>query len=280
MDEDSAWVGPSIQPLPHTVRTLADGPPERNPSLPAGSLCVLAAEGGKVAAPRDLLSVTFGRHRPAVDVCVGGKDGHVSRLQGSLTRYGNANGEWWIRNEGQATIRTPTDRLVAGQQCVLPEGYTPLFVVASAKRQFLLEVLIVTPFSERSSVGPDATTDRSAFWSLSRREHMVLAALAQNYLLGVRNPQPISARQAAIDLNEVAGESGWTERKVQNVVLTVRLRLSEAGVPGLLREDFPTDNIGNVINHNLIQTLLDSRNLAASDLHILGLEAHWSAPRI
>ncbi|MDR3033951.1 MAG: FHA domain-containing protein [Kitasatospora sp.] len=269
---DPSRGGPPIQPLSLSVRTLADGPPERTPPLPAGALCVLAAEGGVMAVPRDGRRVTFGRNEPAVDVCVGRRDGHVSRLQGSLTHYGDTVGEWWLRNEGQATIRTPTDRLVTGQQSVLPEGYTPLFIVASAKRQFLVEVLVVTPLAEGGTVRPGATTVRSGFWTLSDQEHLVLAALAQNYLLALKNPQPISAKQTAMDLNDIAGQSGWTERKVQNMIQPVRLRLSRAGIPGLLREDFPTDNVGNIINHNLIQALLDARNLAAPDLRMLGLE--------
>jgi hypothetical protein len=222
-----------------------------------------------LAAPRSGLIVRFGRNPPDVDVCIGRSDARVSRLHGSLRCYGD--GTWWLRNEGQALIRTSATVLLARQEAALDTGYSPIFIEVARGHCYLVEVLIIGASDVRLPPPPgDETEPPAQEWELTPRELLALTALAQNYLLDLPNPQPLSAKGVAGELNGLAGAGRWSERVVQHLLADLRMRMSAAGVPGLRKEDFPTENVGNIMNHNLIQELLLSATLVPADLRRLG----------
>jgi hypothetical protein len=250
-------------PLPPSVGGLAG----LVPPAPPGSIFVLAAGGGFAAPPRDRFEVVFGRREPDVHVCIGPDDPRMSRLQGRLVRAGN---EWWLRNEGKLPIRLPQSRfLLSGNEIPLSEGYSPLFIRTSRQREHLLEVRVVGR--------PDAVVDAHDMtgtlspdsWQIDGVERVVLTALALRYLRQEPHPQPQSWNQVAADLNNVAanGRTDWTPKKTANTVLKVRERLA-SHVPGLRLEDWG-DPAGNMVNHQLIQELLQTATLRPPDLRLL-----------
>lgn len=245
------------QPLPPSPVGLA-GPV---PPAPPGSLFVLAADGGFAAPPTPAFEVVFGRKEPDVHVCIGPDDPRMSRFQGRITRGGE---EWRLRNEGRLPIRLPQSRfLLSGNEVPLDEGYSPLFIRTSSRREHLLEVRIVGADTPAS-----ADADR---WDLDQNERLVLTALATRYLRQEPHPRPQSWHQVANDLNAAMGtRSDWTHKQAANVVLKVRDRLSPY-VAGLRLADWG-DPEGNMVNHQLIQELLQSATLRPPDLRLLTTE--------
>lgn len=252
------------RPLPPSPGGLAG----RVPPAPPGSLFVLAADGGFAAPPRPAFAVVFGRKEPDVHVCIGPDDPRMSRFQGRITHNG---GEWWLRNDGKLPIRLPQSRfLLSGNEIPLVEGYSPLFIRTSKRREHLLEVRVVGAGSKDTLVGADHPTDTAepANWDLDPTERLVLTALALRYLRQEPHPQPQSWKQVALDLNSAAGtRSDWTHKQAANVVLKVRDRLVPY-VDGLRLEDWG-DPAGNMVNHQLIQELLQTASLRPPDLRLL-----------
>lgn len=251
-------------PLPPSVGGLAGGVPP----APPGSIFVLAAAGGYAAPPREGYQLLFGRKEPDVHVCVGADDPRVSRFQGRIMCAGN---EWWLRNDGNLPIRLPQSRfLLTGNEVPLGEGYSALFIRTSKRREHLLEVRVVGSGLKDTMAGTsEPTVTRAAeTWEIDDTERLVLAALALRYLRQEPHPQPQSWNQVALDLNRAAaGESNWTGKKAANVVLKVRERLTPY-VAGLRLEDWG-DPAGNMVNHQLVQELLQTATLRPPDLRLL-----------
>lgn len=251
--------------LPPSTPSLAIGVP---PS-PAGTLYVLASRGGLAATPRANFAVLFGRNEPDVHVCVGADDPHVSRCHGRLVCDGTS---WWLRNEGRLPIRLPRSTLLlSGEEAPLADGYSPLFIRSSPRREHVLEVRVVGRPARDSGdeVAPDDETLRRPAHELSEEERLVLTSLAQRYLRQDRYPQPQSWKQVAGELNELVGDERWNAHLAANVVGKVRERLSRAGVKGLTREEVG-EPVGNALNHNLIHELLETTTLVPPDLRLLG----------
>jgi hypothetical protein len=252
------------RPLPPSVGGLAGGVPP----APAGSIFVLAAHGGFAAPPMARFEVVFGRKETDVHVCIGQNDPRVSRLQGRIVCSGT---EWWLRNEGRLPIRLPQSRfLLSGNEIRLTEGYSPLFIRTSKRREHLLEVRVVGAGTRDTLAGFDDPTDTAepATWPIDETERLVLTALALRYLRQEPHPQPQSWKQVAHDLNSaVVGRDDWTHKQAANVVLRVRERLTPH-VDGLRLEDWG-DPAGNMVNHQLIQELLQSATLRPPDLRLL-----------
>jgi hypothetical protein len=82
------------------------------------------------------------------------------------------------------------------------------------------------------------------------------------------HPQPLTWRQAYEHLNDLKPDAGWTAKKVEHKVTTVRDRLSRGGVPGLTREEVG-EPVGNTLNQNLIRELMESTTLVPPDLALL-----------
>ncbi len=234
------------------------------PPSPPGTIYVLASAGGVAAAPRQNFALLFGRGHPDVHVSLGEGDPHVSRCHGRLMCHGT---EWWIRNEGLLPIRMPQSTLLlSGQESSLPNGYTPMFIRSSPRREHLLEVRIVgAQSSVETGVGSHDTTMAPRTWSLGDAERLVLTALGQRYLRQERHPQPQSWKQVADELNGLTDAPEWNAHRAANVVGAVRERLSGAGVKGLTREEVG-EPVGNVLNHNLIHELLETTTLTPRDL--------------
>jgi hypothetical protein len=254
------------QVLPGSMRSLASGVPSASP----GTIFALAAAGGFKVPPRKF-TLHFGRGRDDVHVPIGVNDPYVSRLQGVLVGDGR---EWWVRNEGRLPIQLPGEAmLLSGHELPIECGYTPLLIASAKGRSHLLEVYVVgsraTDINGEQAV---RTTKAPDVYDLSPLERLVLTALAQRYLRQVRYPQPVSWKQVADCLNQLADGRQWTPKKAEHIVSAVRMRLAGGPVPipGIRREDGVGEPVGNTLNHNLIQALLRSTTLMPADLHLLG----------
>lgn len=62
--------------------------------------------------------------------------------------------------------------------------------------------------------------------------------------------------------------AGWTQKKVEHMVVVVRDRLAHDGVAGMTREEVG-EPVGNMLNHNLLTELLVSTTLVPPDLNLL-----------
>ncbi|AKH86240.1 hypothetical protein AA958_33010 [Streptomyces sp. CNQ-509] len=254
--------------LPKEVGSLSRGlPPADVPPQPE-TLFVLGANGGMSVAPDADFTVVFGRNEPEVHVCVGGGDQHVSRRQGILTRQ---YARWVLTNTGKRPIRFPDSRLVhRGDQAFLPAGYTPLFVV-SPRQDHLLEVRIS---AARPGGGAGGTTVQEESTLSDEREleddeRLVIVCLAQRYLQGDPQPQPLTWAQVADELKRREPHRNWTEKTTAHIVSGVRRKLSRKGVQGLLAKEVPPP-VGNALNHNLITDLLETATIKKEDLSLLG----------
>jgi hypothetical protein len=265
------------QVLPGWVRSLAGGVPqpppgaEPLPPAPPGTIFVLGVDGG-YAVPPQRFTLLFGRAEADVHVPIGVDDSRISRRQGRLTCEGT---EWWMQNEGQLPIQLPGGgMLLSGQHMVLESGYTPLFLGDLRHRVHSLEVRVVSAAPGDPAAGPDSPTTPPDLHELSEVERLVLTALAQRYLRGEWRPQPMSWNLVARDLNRLPDGGGWNPHRAANVVGRVRERLSHPGyhnrIAGITRDDGYGEPLGNALNHNLIQALLQSTTLSPSDLALLG----------
>jgi len=254
--------------LPKEVGSLSRGlPPADVPPQPE-TLFVLGSNGGMSVAPDAGFTLLFGRNEPDVHVCVGGGDKRVSRRQGMVTRQ---YARWVLTNTGKRPIRFPDSRLVhRGDQAYLPTGYTPLFVVSSPE-DHLLEVRISAARPGGTAGGPTMQEESTLGEErdLDEDEMLVLVCLAQRYLQGDPQPQPLTWAQVAYELARLQPGRNWTEKTAAHIVAGVRKKLSRDGVPGLLAKDVPSP-VGNALNHNLITDLLITATIRKEDLRKLG----------
>lgn len=257
--------GSGVERLPAALGSLARGV---WPTAP-GSVVARSVDGGVRAGPRSGRAVLFGRHVDQVHVRVGVDDRRVSRHQGTLTCDGAC---WWLQNAGRSPIRLSERLLFPGADPVpLAEGYTPVFVPGSGGREHLLEVYVVG--ADRAGPSPQHSEPAvtAALWPLSADERLALVVLGQRYLLHEPNPQPLTRKQAADQLAELQPAAGWSTDRIEYVMVRVRARLSEAGVPELTCEDVPKPDPA-VIDHNLITELVHSTTLVPPDLRSLDID--------
>lgn len=158
--------------------------------------------------------------------------------------------------------------LLSGQEELLPVAYTPLFIRTAPEREHLLEVRVAGAARAGSACAHDDTTRAPVTWQLSDRERLVLVALGQRYLRHEAHPQPLSWSQVEEQLRELQPQAGWTAKKAEHTVSSVRNRLAARGVPGLSREEVG-EPVGNVLNHNLLFELVLSATLVPPDLRLL-----------
>lgn len=252
--------------LPAGMRSLVD----EVPPAPPGTIFVLGQDGGYAVPPR-LYTLSFGRDRDKVHVAVGTDDPYVSRKQGVFTCVGR---EWWLRNTGTLPIELPGSILLTGHERRMDIGFTPLVISSSKRQSHLVEVLVTDRGGRDAGCDTNAPTKRPRdVYELSIQQRMVLAALAQRYLVQDPYPQPLAWQQVADSLNAAPGNGRpWTARSVEAKVGEVRRFLSrEKKVPGLTREEVG-EPIGNMLNHNLIMELLRTTTLLPQDLCLLGVE--------
>lgn len=259
------------QILPEWVRSLAAGVPEPPPGTdplppaPTGTIFALTVEGGWAVPPRRY-ELSFGRDHENVHIPIGVGDKSISRRHGTLVCHGL---EWTVRNEGRLPMVFPGDTmLLSGQERVLEDAYTPVFIGDLGRRVHALEIRLVGGRIDPGVSGSADETVVPADHRLGDTERLVLTSLAQRYLLGLPHPQPASWKQVADDMNEVSGpDRSWSEKSAARVVAAVRDRLSDT-VPGLRREEVLGEPIGNALNDNLIRALLQSATLTPEDLRL------------
>lgn len=257
--------------LPRGHESLAFGLNAENPKVrPAapGALSVLAVRGGITMNPRENRFVLFGRNKDEVHVCVGGDDQRISRQHGVFT---HRRGQWWLHNTGKRPIRLPESQWLFPDEDEVPlaVGYTPLFMLGSGTREHLLEAYVVGPQGEQPRPIHTERTEEARGWRLDPTERLVVTALGQRYLRHEARPHPYTRHQVAELLAEIRPDEQWDHRKVDRVVLAIRLRLSAKGVPGLTKEEVP-EPIGNALNHNLLTELvMNTTTLTPPDLALL-----------
>lgn len=259
--------------LPRDHESLAfgvgpDGPRAR--LLAPGAISVLAVRGGYEVGPCENRTVLFGRNRDEVHVCVGGDDRGISRQQGVFT---HRQGTWWLHNTGKLPIRLPRSQWLFpdDEEFPLAAGYTPLFMRGSGTREHLLEAYVVGPLGEQRPAPSihTALTDEQRGWRLDPVERLVVTALGQRYLRHEARPHPMSRQQVAELLAEIQPDEQWDHRKVERVVAGVRMRLADAGIAGLTKQEVP-EPIGNALNHNLLTELvMNTTTLTPPDLALL-----------
>ncbi|SDW25396.1 hypothetical protein SAMN05421504_10176 [Amycolatopsis xylanica] len=236
-------------------------------SADPGSVSALSLTGGLTVAPVEGRTITFGRNRPEVDICVGENDLRVSRRHGLLTRQ---YGQWWVTNTGQLPLRLPSSRWLSSSEdpVPLPDGYTPLFVRSSPRREHLLELYVAGVDGARPPTRHEAVTQPPRRWRLTEEERLLMVVLGQRYLLHEAQPQPVARQQAAEILAELQPDAGWGVKRVEHMVAAVRKRLSDGGVFGLRREEVG-EPVGNTLNDNLLRELVLSTTIVPPDLMLL-----------
>jgi hypothetical protein len=242
------------------VDSLVFGVPDHAP----GTIIVQSIASRLTFAAREGRTVCFGRSELDTHVCVGADDPHVSREQGTLTYR---QGTWWVANLGRMPMRLPGPRMLfAGEEPVpLDDGYTQMFVHGSPRREHLLEAYVVGSAGGSPTLLPEDVTRPPRVWRLNPRERLALAVLGQRYLRHEAHPQPLTWKETAAQLAEVRPGDGWTEKRVEHLVVDVRKRLNRGGVSGLT-EDEVGRPVGNALNDNLLRELLMSTSLVPADL--------------
>lgn len=247
---------------PASREILAPGSP---PSAPS-TIFAFTLTGGIAVGPGEGRSITFGRDRPDVHICLGEDDVRVSRHQGTLLHSG---GKWRLLNTGYTPIRIGDRYLSRDEEpLTLDPGYTSIFVYGSGGRQHLLEVFVTGDGHDRPMPRHGDATVKPRTWRLDEDEHIALVVLAQRYLLHEPHAQPLPLMHVAAQLAELQPEAGWTRKRVEHLVTRVRNRLASDGVGGLTRQEVG-EPVGNSLNHNLITELLMSTTLAPPDLALL-----------
>lgn len=253
-----------VEILGADVPSLARGLPGPGP-LESGTLFLLGSRGGMRVAPDAGFTAVFGRNEAEVHVPVGAGDGAVSRRQGTISRVG---GRWMIRNTGRLPLRLPGPQLVlSGHEEALADAYTPVFMRTAPRREHLLEVHVVGVAESVAAVADDAVTVGPRVWMLSDRERLVLTVLGQRYLRHERAAAPVTWKAVADELEELRPDEGWSAKRAEHVVATVRSRLARR-VPGLTREEVG-EPVGNTLNHHLLLELLATATLVPPDLALL-----------
>lgn len=232
-----------------------------------GSLSALTVTGGLTVDAREGRTVSFGRNRPEVDICVGEDDLGISRLHGQLVHRDH---RWWVRMTGRFPARLRDSVMVHrdGDPLPLTAGYTPLFLRGSRGRNHVLELFVAGDDGRRPPPRPGEPTLEPTRWRLTAEEHLALTVLGQRYLFHDPHPQPLSRQQAAEQLAELQPGGRWTAKKVEYLVSGVRRRLSASGVPGLRREEVG-EPVGLALAVNLLGELVASTTLVPLDLALL-----------
>ncbi len=252
----------SVSRPPSLARQQHRGQPPQPGTLQARSLT-----GGIQVIPQPGRTVRFGRGgKPDTHLQVGRDDTRVSRRHGELTYHDRS---WWLRNTGQQLLRLPRGQLVhaATEPIPLAAGYTPVFVRGSGYREHLIE-LYVTDYDDR---GPDAKETAPTVppkrWPLDDDERLVLVVLGQEYLRYDPEPRPLVYRRAVAQLQAIQPEYGWTKRKIEDRVRSVRKRLHESGcVRSKLVRNEDDDSCDATLMHNLLRELVESTTLVPPDL--------------
>jgi len=228
---------------------------------PPGTILVTSDQRGWAVPPRKF-TLQFGRDEDEVHVPIAVDDPYVARQQGVFVGDGRA---WWLENRGKLPIQIPgRPMLLSGHGRLMTTGYTPLVIISPANREHLLHVRVVGGKRAVFDRRPKTKTKDADIYHLSKNEHIVLAALAQRYLRGEPNPQPVTWKQTADTVNQAPCEKDWNPRKVEHVVNVIRERLA---IPFTRREEVG-EPVGNTLNHNLIEALLRSACLLPEDLAI------------
>jgi FHA domain len=240
-----------------------------------GTLVVLEPGGGPTVGPQEGRVLVFGRNRPDVHICVGPDDPGVSRRHGTLEFTA---GRWWVRTLGSRPVRVGgTHVLRRGDEPVpLAEGRTSLLVEGADPRDLHLVRVRVVGVADRPPQAVQSGTVPVPCFKLDATERLVMTVLAQRQLFAQRNghgpdPQPLTSREAAVELAALAPAAGWTQKKVEHLVKKVRDRLTGQGVDGLVPEPGRT-GFDSAYRRNLIEVLLVSGTLGAADLRLLGLD--------
>lgn len=254
------------QVLPASMPSLAGGVPD----APPGTIFVKAARGG-LSVPKRNFTLHFGRAGLDVHVAVGTNDSYVSRLHGIFICDGS---RWQLRNEGRRPLGLPGgELLLRGHERPVTAGYMPLTIETSRHRHLLEVYLAGAPRPVAEDDDFEAPTSSDSY-RLSPVERLVATALAQRYLRQEDYPQPVSWKQVADDLRRVAPQRSWTAKGAEHTIGRVRERLAKGRhpVPGLLAGEGIPHPVGNTLNHNLIQALLESSTLLPEDLYVLDEE--------
>jgi hypothetical protein len=233
-------------------------------AAPAGTLFVLGDAGGYAAAAVSGRELVVGRNTPDVHVAIGRDDAYVSREHATLrcVSFGDAT-RWMLRNGGKLPIRIPdTAPLLRAHEAPLPAGYTPLYI--QGEQLHVVEVLVSDGTRKSGAVRPETKTGNLRL-PLTRREWLVLVAMFADVLAREDQAMPNSWNETAKLLNGVPGQSGWTDRKAENVVDGVRQRLTAAGIDRLTRETAPSE----ALKTNLQRVLIDTGTLVPDDLQAL-----------
>ncbi|MEV3935002.1 FHA domain-containing protein [Glycomyces sp. NPDC049804] len=263
------------QVLPPWVRSLAAGVPEAPegedplPYPPLGTVFALSAYRGWAVPPRPY-ELLFGRDKDNVNLPLGVTDDRISRRHGRLICHGS---EWTMRNEGRLPMLFPGDAmLLRGQERLVEDAYTPVYIGNPREEVHFLEIRVIGGKRPDGEAAPEDETAVPVVHLLSRTERLVIASLAQRYLRGLAQPQPVSWKTVAGDMAGLPGpkDRDWNERTVARVVASVRERLSAPDykhrVYGLRRSEVFGEPLGNALNDNLIRALLQSTTLTPEDL--------------
>jgi hypothetical protein len=237
---------------------LSGGEPEL---APPGTIFVSGDHGGW-AVPLSEYTLRFGRDKDEVEVPIAIGDTHVSRQQGAIVCDGHT---WWLENRGKRTIHIPgQQKLLKGEGRLLGSGYTLLYIITPEKRTYPLHVRVVGEKRRSSGRRPKERTKEADAYKLSDTERMVLAALAQRYLRGEPHPQPVTWQQTADLVNLAPGPKDWGPRAAEHLVTRVRERLA---IPFTSRREMG-EPVGNSLNHNLIEALIESGCLLPEHLEL------------
>lgn len=144
-------------------------------------------------------------------------------------------------------------------------------------REHLLELYVTGPAGHRPAPRHRDVTQPPRTWRLDAEERIALIVLGQRYLFHEALPQPLSWRQAAVQLAELQPDADWTGKRVEHLVVAVRNRLSRGGVAGLTREEIG-EPVGNALNDNLLRELVLSTTLVPPDLALLDDEPGAPVP--
>jgi hypothetical protein len=246
---------------PHMLRPttpLSGGTPE---PAPPGTLFAIGDQHGWAVPPRRF-TLHFGRQEDDVHVPLGTDDEYISRYHGLFTCDGET---WWLENRGKLPIQVPDGpMLLRGHGRAMRSGYTPLMIFSQRRRTHVLHVRVVG--YERPAEHPyptaESPTRQPDLFTLSRSEHLAMAALAHRYLRGEPHPQPATWKQAAQMLSAIPDGRQWPARSVETLVAALRDRLA---IPFTSREEV-NEPVGNTLNHNLIEALLRGAYLLPEDL--------------
>lgn len=251
------------QRLPSGYTSLAFGVAASAP----GTIHALGMSGGVRFGPKEGRTIVFGRQELDVHVCVGRDDRAISRQHGSLRHHEN---HWWLRNTGRIPLLLPSSRLLFPEDEPFPltPGYTPLFLRGFSGRQYMLELHVTGQEGDRPPDCPDDETLPPKTWSLLPVEKLALTVLAQRYLMHDTHQHPLTWKDTADQLAELQPAAGWTAKRVEKMVCRIRAELSAEGVSGLTREEVG-EPVGNQLNHNLIQALMQSTTLGPAQLRLL-----------